>query len=56
MGLDEVPHIEIRNSLGQHVLITNSAEINLSAQPKGVYFLHLKTERGAEAMRKIILQ
>lgn len=54
--------IQVYNSLGQVIHLeeieNNSTEfkyiINLSSQPKGVYFVHLQTEKG-ETTKKIVL-
>jgi hypothetical protein len=51
--------VEIYNPLGEKVFqsaIDNSkSEIDLRSKPKGIYFVHVKDEKGGSAVRKLIL-
>ena len=43
-SIESVKGVDIFNSTGQMVLSTDNTEINLSALPKGVYFISVLTE------------
>jgi hypothetical protein len=46
INTEEAVEIEILNSAGQLVLKSNSTTIDISNQPKGVYFFNIKTSSG----------
>lgn len=47
--------LRLRNTLGQDMLISDSKHLNVANYPTGIYFLHVRTQKG-EMIKKLFIQ
>ena len=51
---EKINSVEIYNSAGQLILMSNQNKIDLSGQPLGIYFIHVKTENQTFSEKVIV--